>query len=38
MVRLAGIMGVVIAGGIVRPGDAIAISLPPGPHRKLERV
>ncbi|MEM9134646.1 MAG: MOSC domain-containing protein [Actinomycetota bacterium] len=36
--RLAGIMGVVVAGGTVRPGDAIEVALPPGPHRPLERV
>jgi hypothetical protein len=31
-------MGVVIAGGYVRPGDAIAVELPALPHRALERV
>jgi hypothetical protein len=34
----AGIMGVVLAGGEVRPGDAIEVELPPLPHRGLERV
>ncbi len=38
LVRKAGIMGVVVAGGLVRPGDAIHVTLPPGPHRRLERV
>ncbi|MEU6238735.1 MOSC domain-containing protein [Kitasatospora sp. NPDC047058] len=38
IVRKAGIMGVVRAGGVVRPGDAIAVELPDGPHRPLERV
>ncbi len=38
LVRKAGIMGVVRAGGVVRPGDAIAVTLPPPPHRRLERV
>ncbi|MFD0275654.1 MOSC domain-containing protein [Kitasatospora sp. NPDC127111] len=38
VVRRAGIMGVVRAGGVVRPGDAIAVELPDGPHRPLERV
>lgn len=38
VIRKAGIMGVVIAGGAVRPGDAIAVTLPPEPHRKLEVV
>jgi MOSC domain-containing protein YiiM len=36
--RLAGIMGVVVTGGDVRPGDRIAVSLPDGPHRPLEVV
>jgi len=35
LVRKAGIMGVVLAGGLVRPGDAIRITLPPDPHRPL---
>jgi len=38
LVRKAGIMGVVVAGGAVRPGDAIAVELPAGPHRRLEPV
>ncbi|MFB7616280.1 MOSC domain-containing protein [Kitasatospora sp. NPDC056181] len=38
VVRRAGIMGVVRTGGVVRPGDAIAVELPEGPHRPLERV
>ncbi|MFB4419619.1 MOSC domain-containing protein [Streptomyces sp. QL37] len=38
VVRKAGIMGVVRAGGIVRPGDAVEAELPVGPHRPLERV
>lgn len=38
LVRKAGIMGVVRRGGIVRPGSAIAVTLPPPPHRALERV
>jgi MOSC domain-containing protein YiiM len=29
--RLAGIMGIVVAGGEVRPGDPIAVTLPHGP-------
>jgi MOSC domain-containing protein YiiM len=33
-----GVMGVVIAGGEVRPGDAIRVVLPPLPHRRLEPV
>jgi MOSC domain-containing protein YiiM len=35
LIRKAGIMGVVLAGGVVRPGDAIGVTLPPGPHRPL---
>lgn len=38
LIRKAGIMAVVIAGGLVRPGDAITIELPPAPHRPLEPV
>ncbi len=36
--RRAGIMGVVRTGGEVAPGDPIAVTLPPPPHRPLERV
>lgn len=38
LVRKAGVMGIVIAGGEVCPGDPVAISLPEEPHRPLERV
>ncbi|WP_433501311.1 MOSC domain-containing protein [Sphaerimonospora sp. CA-214678] len=38
IVRKAGIMGVVREGGVVRPGDAIVVELPAGPHRPLDRV
>lgn len=38
LIRKAGIMAVVIAGGLVRPGDAIVTALPPPPHRPLEPV
>ncbi|MBB5192370.1 MOSC domain-containing protein YiiM [Silvimonas terrae] len=38
LVRKAGVMGIVLAGGAVRPGDLISVTLPPLPHRKLERV
>lgn len=38
LVRKAGVMGTVIAGGQVWPGDAIAIVLPEGPHRPLGPV
>jgi MOSC domain-containing protein YiiM len=38
LVRKAGVMGVVLAGGEVRPGDAIAVELPAPPHQPLEPV
>lgn len=38
IVRKAGIMSVVRAGGEVRPGDRIEVVLPAEPHRPLERV
>lgn len=38
LVRKAGVMGVVAAGGEVQPGDAIRVELPPAPHRPLEPV
>ena len=38
LVRKAGIMGVVIAGGEVRRGDPIRVELPPDPHRPLAPV
>ena len=38
LIRKAGIMGVVLNGGIVRPGDPVLVDLPPEPHRRLERV
>jgi len=38
LVRKAGVMGIVIAGGEVFPGDRIALRLPAQPHRPLERV
>ena len=38
LVRKAGVMGIVIASGLVRPSDPIHIVLPPLPHQPLERV
>lgn len=38
LVRKAGIMGIVLAGGEVRPGDAIVVTLPPPPHEPLGPV
>lgn len=37
-VRKAGVMGVVLRGGPVRPGDPVAVELPPSPHEALDRV
>ncbi len=38
LVRKAGVMSVVLEGGVVGPGDAIRVALPAPPHRALERV
>jgi MOSC domain-containing protein YiiM len=38
LVRKAGIMAIVHAGGEVRAGDAIRVELPATPHRRLEPV
>ena len=38
LIRKAGIMGIVLEGGEVRPGDPIDVTLPALPHRALERV
>jgi MOSC domain-containing protein YiiM len=38
LVRKAGVMAIVVAGGEVRPGDPIHIELPPGPPRPLAPV
>ena len=32
------VMGIVLAGGEIRPGDKIEVELPPEPRRKLEAV
>ncbi|MGN7800394.1 MOSC domain-containing protein [Leifsonia sp. 22587] len=37
-VRRAGVMGVVLSGGVVRPGDAIAVELPDGEREALAPV
>jgi MOSC domain-containing protein YiiM len=34
----AGIMAVVLEGGVVCPGDPIGVTVPTRPHRPLERV
>lgn len=38
VIRKAGIMGIVRAGGDIRPGEGITVILPPPPHERLERV
>lgn len=38
LIRKAGIMGTVISGGEVQPGDPIRVELPPQPHRPLVPV
>ncbi|MCM0618802.1 MOSC domain-containing protein [Nocardioides bruguierae] len=38
VVRRAGVMGVVLAGGDVRVGDRVRVALPPLPHAPMERV
>lgn len=38
LIRKAGIMAIVLAGGTVAPGDPIAVELPSPPHLPLERV
>ncbi len=38
LVRKAGIMAIVLAGGRVAPGDALRVEAPPLPHHALEKV
>jgi MOSC domain-containing protein YiiM len=38
LVRKAGIMGIVLVGGEIRPGDDIQIELPAQPHSRLRPV
>jgi MOSC domain-containing protein YiiM len=38
LVRRAGVMAIVLAGGEVRAGDAIRIELPPPPRAARDRV
>jgi MOSC domain-containing protein YiiM len=38
LIRKAGVMGVVVSGGTVRPGDVVAVELPPEPRRPLAPV
>lgn len=38
LIRKAGVMAIVIEGGVVRPGDAIRVALPDEPHQPLAPV
>ena len=38
VIRKAGIMGIVLADGEVRPGDTVEVDLPPEPRRPLQPV
>jgi MOSC domain-containing protein YiiM len=38
LVRKAGVMSVVLAGGHVRAGDSVTVDLPPEPHQPLRPV
>jgi MOSC domain-containing protein YiiM len=38
LIRLAGIMGIVVTGGMVMAGDPIAMAYSPNPHIKLQPV
>jgi MOSC domain-containing protein YiiM len=38
VIRKAGVMSIVLAGGKVSPGDPIQVELPPPPHRRLRPV
>ena len=35
LIRKAGVMAIVLTGGLVLPNDEIQIILPPEPHRRL---
>ena len=38
LIRKAGIMGIVVQGGLIKPGDSIKIEQAPGVHIPLDRV
>ena len=38
LIRKAGVMGIVVQGGDIQPGDPIRVELPPEPRRPLEPV
>ena len=37
-IDIVGVMGVVLTGGEIQPGDEIVVTLPPEPHMRLKRV
>ena len=38
VIRKLGIMGIILTGGTIQPGDPIRVELPPEPHRALDVV
>jgi MOSC domain-containing protein YiiM len=38
LIRRAGVMGVVVHGGLIEPGQRIGVDLPARPYRRLEPV
>lgn len=38
LIRKAGVMAIVLQGGMVRPGDAVRVVLPPGERRPLQPI
>jgi MOSC domain-containing protein YiiM len=38
LVRKAGVMAIVLEGGDIKPGDAIQVAMPEGPHKRLQAV
>ena len=38
LLRKAGVMGIVRRGGLVRAGDLLRVSLPPGPFTRLDKI
>lgn len=35
LIRLSGVMGIVVAGGVIKAGDEITVAYPPEPHAPL---
>ena len=38
LVRETGVMGIILKGGTILPGDSLIVELPPEPHQKLEYI